>query len=483
MTVASLVLATVMLAGTSASEPARPNVLFIAVDDLNDWIGPLGGNAQTVTPNYDRLARLGMTFTNAHCAAPACHPSRLSVMTGVHPARSRILANIFQRKGPTWREGPDSGRGVLKEAVTLSQHFRNHGYRAVGGGKIYHALQWNHDSLNDPETWDDYFPDALDPIPHWVRPNLVDDSKTDLTPGRPLGGSADRQYFGAAPLEVADEKTSDSQVVDWAISELKAEHDRPFFLAVGLFRPHIPWEVPQEHFDRFPIDQVRVPEVQENDLNDAFDHGRRSWHAWVQENHLWDDLTRGYLASIHFNDHQIGRLLDALEASGHADDTILVMWADHGMHIGEKENWEKFTLWEESTRVPLFLVAPGVTGPGSRCSSPVSLIDIYPTLSALCGLPIPDQCDGESLVPLLQDPEKERSAPVVTSYQFHQTDDRGKVVGHAVRSKDWRYIRYDNGFEELYDHRNDPDEWTNVASDPKFSKVKQALANHLPAWK
>jgi arylsulfatase A-like enzyme len=452
--------------GQSNAEP--PNILFIAIDDMNDWIGPLANHLpRAMTPNLDRLAEMGVTFTNAHCAGPVCHPSRISVMTGVHPSRSGIINNVFTSKGkPTWRTGPHSGTGVLKDVVTMSQNFRDHGYKAYGVGKIYHALQWWDGSECPAEDWDEYYPSAEKPIPEWVRPDVIPDVEAGLTPGRPLGEIGDGQLFGAKPLQVPEEQTSDYKVVDWAISKLNQNHEFPFFLACGIFRPHIPWEVPQKYFDMYPLDQIQLPPHQTDDLKDAFSHEREYWHEWVMENNYWENLVQGYLASITYADAQLGRLLDGFEKSEHTKNTIIVLWSDHGMHIGEKENWEKFTLWEESTRVPFFFVVPGMTKSGLKCASSVSLIDIYPTLCELTGLPIPKQCDGESLVPLLKDVKKKRSKPALTSFGF----DRG-IVGHSVRSERWRYIRYSNGFEELYDHSTDPSEWTNLAVHGEYAEV------------
>jgi arylsulfatase A-like enzyme len=460
----------------SRREGRRPNVLFIAVDDMNDWIGPLANHLpRAKTPNLDRLSKKGVTFTSAHCAGPVCHPSRVSVMTGVHPSRSGIINNVFTSQGqPTWRTGPDSGTGALEDVVTLSQHFRDHGYKAYGVGKIYHALQWWDGSECPAEDWDEYYPSAQNPIPKWVRPELIPDAEAGLTRGRPLG---DAHLFGAQPLQVPEEQTSDYKVVQWAVSKLQGTHEDPFFLACGIFRPHIPWEVPQKYFDMYPLDQIQLPPHQEGDLKDAFSHGRENWHRWVLENDYWEILVQGYLASITYADAQLGRLLDGFERSAYADNTIVVLWSDHGMHIGEKENWEKFTLWEESTRVPFFFVAPGLTRAGSRCACPVSLIDAYPTLCDLAGLPIPKQCDGESLVPLLEDVTKKRSAPAVTSFGFPR-----RVVGHSVRAERWRYIKYSNGFEELYDHSTDIHEYTNLAGDAQYAEVIAELARYVPAF-
>ena len=455
----------------AASAAEKPNVLFIAIDDLNDYISPLANHPGVKTPNFDRLAARSVTFTNAHCAAPACHPSRVAVMTGVHPVTSGIYQNLFGAHGPRWRhESP-----VLEKAVVLSQHFRDHGYRAVGGGKIFHTLQWTPgDSQNDPDAWDDYRGDPLDPISaDWPRPELVPDAEAGLTPGRPLG---EKQYFGAAPLLVPDEETGDHRVVDWAVEQMNKGQEKPLFLAVGLFRPHIPFEVPQQWFDLHPLETVRLPETVEDDLADAHSHRRESWHEWVTKNQQWPKFMQGYLASISYVDHQLGRLLDALDASPLAGNTIVVLWTDHGFHIGEKENWEKFALWTQTTRVPLFIHAPGVSQDGERTVQPVTLTDLYPTLCELAGLPIPPQCDGTSLVTQLKRPAAATGRTSLTSFVFNGD----KAPSHGVSDTRYRYIRYADGFEELYDRDSDPHEFTNVVSDPALADVKARLAAQLP---
>lgn len=450
----------------SAAAP-RPDVLFIAVDDLNDYISPLDAHPGVRTPNLERLARRGVTFANAHCAAPACHPSRVAVMTGVHPVRSGLYVNLFGAHGPRWRdESP-----VLRDAVVLSAHFRAHGYRAAGGGKIFHALQWTPgDSQNDPAAWDEYFRDPLDPISaDWPRPALVPDATAGLTPGRPLG---DRQLFGAAPLDVPDEETGDHRVVDWARGILARPPEQPLFLAVGLFRPHIPWEVPRRWFDLHPLESIVLPRHREDDLADAHDHGRTAWHRWVVENRQWARFVQGYLASVSYLDHQVGRLLDALDSSPRGARTIVVLWSDHGFHLGEKANWEKFALWDQTTRVPLFIRAPGVGGEGTRTRAPVTLTDLYPTLCELAGLPVPAQCDGRSLVPQLRDPAAPRARPALTAHVF-----RGEPgPSQAVADERYRLIRYGNGFEEFYDLRLDPDEFENRAQDPALAGERARLA-------
>ncbi len=440
-----------LAASFSAAEeapPRPPDIVFIAVDDMNDWIGPLGGHPQAITPNLDRLAASGMTFTNAHTPASACHPARVAIMTGLRPSSTGITENVFHRQpSPSWRaEHPR-----LKEAVTLSQHFRDHGYRAVGAGKIYHSLQWGPFDENDPATWDLYMEGGPQggPIPHQIRPPVE-----VYNPPQFFGRR--HRHFTWGPIEAADEEMSDAVVADWVIARLNEPREKPLFLAAGIFRPHMPWEVPAKYFDLYPLDEIQLPSYREDDLLNKWDHGRRHWHQFVMQNNQWPQVVQSYLASITFADAQIGRIIDAIDQGPNKDNTIIVLWSDHGMHIGEKDNWEKFTVWERSTRVPLLWRVPGVTEPGSRSGRAVSLLDIFPTLAELAGLPAPagDQLEGESLRPLLRAPQAgERTQPAVTSYRNF----------HGLRSDHFRYIWYPSGLEELYDHRDDPHEYDNLA--------------------
>lgn len=461
------------LLGSCRASRTPPNVLFISIDDLNDWANCLGGRPGVLTPNLDRLAAIGVLFTNAHCAAPACNPSRTAVLTGIRPSTSGVY---FNRQH--WRRSP-----MLAEAVTIPEFFRQHGYRAVGGGKIFHCLSWIRISYggnqNDPNIWDAYFPSAERPMPDsiWPERASIDENETVTWPPVAGGGSGGRPpyFFDWGPLRNPDRDMPDHRVVDWAEEELRREHDTPFFQAVGIFRPHIPWFVPKKYFDLYPLDTIRLPAIQDNDLDDCSDVGkgfcRRKWQEWVVRNGRWREAVQAYLASISFADAQLGRLLDALESSRYADNTIVVLWSDHGMHIGEKEHWEKFTLWEESTRVPLLFAAPGMVRPGTTCDEPVSLLDVYPTLAELAGLGSPAGLEGASLVPLLKNPGRTTGRAVVSTYGFKN---------HGIRSKRWRYIRYHDGSEELYDHRSDPDEFTNLAGRPEYSEIIRKHAAWLP---
>ena len=313
----------------------QPNVLFIAVDDMNDWIGPLGGLEIAKTPNLDRLAAEGTTFSNAHCASPACASSRLANMTGVQPSKSGIMQNVWF-DGPKWREIP-----MLQNIETVEQFFKNRGYETLAGGKIYHSLAppWLTTNQADPAGWNFYYPSVSVPMPYQISaPENV------INPDSWKGGR--HAWFTWGPIQAEDEKMADHQTVSWADYELNRPRENPIFLACGIFRPHMPWEVPQKYFDMYPLDTIPDLEVLADDLKDALIHPRRGWQKFVLENQQWKHVIQAYLASISFADAQIGRLLDALDRSGKADETVVVLWSDHGMHIGEKENWEKFTLWE-----------------------------------------------------------------------------------------------------------------------------------------
>ena len=427
----------------------RRNVLFIAIDDLNDWVGCLGGYPGVRTPNLDRLARRGVLFTNAHCAAPLCNPSRVAVMTGIRPSTSGIYEN-----NQPMRQSP-----VLKNAVTLSQHFMQHGYRAVGGGKIYHL------PFPDPQSWHEYFPSQ--------DKNKPDDP---VPPQRPVNGIPNTAHFDWGPVRVANREMGDYQVADWAIGELQKKHDKPFFLACGFYRPHLPWYVPEKYFDMYPLDQITLPRVKEDDLDDIPPVGRRMAlangdHEKILRYNQWRKAVQGYLASITFADEQVGRVLDALDKSEYASNTTVVLWSDHGWHLGEKLHWRKFSLWEESTRNVLIVYSPDITAPGGRCSRPVSLLDLYPTLVELCGLSPRKELEGTSLMPLLRNPKAPWGRPAVTTFR------RGN---HSIRTERWRYTRYHDGGEELYDHETDPMEWSNLAAKPEMRSVKAELARWLP---
>jgi arylsulfatase A-like enzyme len=440
----AVLLAAVCLCWTTSPRAAEhPNVLFFAVDDLNDWIGCLGGNPDCRSPNIDRLAAKGVLFERAYCAAPACNPSRASLMTGIRPWTSGVYVN------------PQPWRPAMPDAVTLPQHFTAHGYHSGGSGKIFHG------AYEDSASWEHYLKKGGDPKP----------SKEVLNDPHSRGGGI---IWGV--LDVEDEQMNDYAMADYAIEYLSQEHDKPFFLACGIFRPHMPWQVPRKYYEMYPPETIRLPDVPDDDLGDVPPAGVKMAkpegdHAKVTGTDNWRYAVQAYLASITFADAQIGRVLDALEASPHKDNTIIVLWGDHGWHLGEKQHWRKFALWEEATRVPLMVVAPGVTAAGQRCGRTVDLMNVYPTLCELCGLPIPDRAEGISMLPLLKDPQADWNHPAIT------THGRGN---HAVRSERYRYIRYANGDEELYDHQADPGEWKNLVAEESLASVKQELAKWIP---
>lgn len=422
----------------------RPDVLFIAVDDLNDWTGYLGGHPQAKTPNIDRLVARGLAFTNSHCAAPACNPSRSALMSGQRPWTTGIYTN------------GDPAHHVLKDAITINRHFLAHGYNTRGAGKIYHG--YGSEGRSDSWTeWAGLFPSGHDSVAN-------------------LNG-LDSDHFDWGPMDAKPSEMADFQLTDWAIQHLMtAPLDRPLFLGVGYVKPHLPWYVPREYFERFPLDSIQLPKVKVDDLADLPPAGVKMAkpegdHAKVLRGQQWQKAVQAYLATISFLDDQVGRLLEGLDASPRKDKMIIVWWTDHGWALGEKQHWRKFALWEETTRTSMAIVAPGITKPGTTCSAPVDYTHIFPTLCQLTQLPVPDPVKGASLLPLLKDPQ----AP------WHEIAICTHGLGnHAARDSRWRYIRYQDGSEELYDHHQDPYEWTNLAAEASTQEVKKRLAAVFP---
>jgi choline-sulfatase len=448
--------ALVFLLGLSATtaalavEPSRPNVLFIAVDDLNDWIGCLGGHPQVKTPNIDALAARGTLFTNAHCQAPLCNPSRASVLTGLRPSTTGIHG-----LAPGIREV-----AALKDRVTLPQTFTRAGDFTYTCGKIYH------DNSIRPKDRPAEF-GVWGPSPDSPRPARKFVTTPDNIAGMDWGVFLDR-----------DEDQADWKTASAAIGAIEsAPREKSFFIACGFRLPHVPCYASRRWFDLYPTDGLILPPVRHDDRDDT---PRFSWYLhwklpeprleFLRESRQWEPLVRAYLACLSFMDSQVGRLLEALKASGRGDDTIVVLWSDHGWHLGEKGITGKNSLWERSTHVPLVFAGPGIAG-GARCAEPVELLDLFPTLLELCALPARPDLEGHSLVPQLRIADTPRPLPAIT------THNRGN---HSVRSRDHRYIRYADGSEELYDLRSDPNEWTNLADDPDRRDTKRDLARWLP---
>ena len=452
-----------LLGGGVVQAQERPDVLFISVDDLNDWVGVLGGHPQARTPNMDALADRGILFTNAHSPAALCNPARTSVMLGLQPSTTGIYGNY-----PSWMEIEH-----LAELPNLPRFLRENGYRTYGAGKLFHGHTFSPSGYlgyNDPSAWDAYYPSVTRQIPDEIRPHDVPANGNPLTP-----------YFDWSAVVADDRAMADGQVAAWAEERIGAAGDKPRFVAAGIYRPHLPWYVPQRYLDMYPLEDIVLPEVPPDDLDDVpligqqFQEGTSmapmELHQWVVDEGRWKEGVQAYLASITFADAMVGRLLDALERTERVEDTIIVLWSDHGWHLGEKHRWRKQTLWEETTRVPLIIVAPGVTTPGTRSARAVSLVDIYPTLAELTGIAAPENLDGVSLKPLLEDPDMAWDRSALSTNEFGN---------HAVRSERYRYIRYYNGNEELYDHERDPGEWANLATNPAYDEIKVELAKWMP---
>ena len=416
---------------TMAANQARPNVLFISVDDLNDWIEPLGGHPQAFTPNLKSLASQSVNFTHNYCASASCNPSRTALLTGQHCYTSGLYSNY-----QIWRE-------VLPDTVTLPKYFSQNGYWSAGAGKIFH------NNMPDPQSWDDYFPSKEKHMPNYFIP------KPRETVNMPVFHNM-YTAFDWSPIDIPDEQTGDYSSVAWVIDQLNREHTKPFFLACGIYRPHLPWYVPKKYFDLFPLESVQLPKILSNDLDDVGDRAREiayragGYHKHVLEAEQWRQAVQGYLASIAYADALVGVLIDALAYSPYAYNTIVVLWSDHGWQLGEKEHWRKFALWENVLRTVFMVKVPEGT---------------YGLL------PQKDGLDGHSLIPLLKNPEADWDYPAISTYDFSE---------FSVRTQDWRYTRYIDDSEELYDHRTDPEEWTNLANKPKYEDVKKRLSLHIP---
>ncbi len=433
----------------------RPNVLFIAIDDLNDWVGCYGGHPQVQTPHIDALASRGVTFTNAHCQAPICNPSRVSMLIGQLPSTTGMyfLGPNFRTVEPT------------NSAETLFQTFRRHGYYVSTRGKIFHGPA-------DPASFD-----HIERESGWRR----GEKKIRYT----LPGTHPLWDWGQ--VDVPDEQQRDYLTADWAAKELPklAAKDEPFFLAVGFHLPHVPIYASKKWFDLYPFDEVQLPATLADDRDDLPEISKQLTlnstaprHQWMVESGEWRHAVQAYLATNSFVDHLVGMVLAGLDQTGHTDDTIIVLWSDHGFHLGEKLRWAKRTLWQETTRVPLIFAGPEIAS-GDVCARSVGLIDVYPTLLDVCGLPPRDGLEGHSLRPLLADPTAPWARPALCTFGPNN---------HSLCSERYRYTIYADGSEELYDHQLDPNEWHNMITlygprakqSPDLTKVVADLRKWLP---
>jgi arylsulfatase A-like enzyme len=443
--------ATEINAAQLLDEPTvSPNVLFIAVDDLNDWVGCLGGHSQAHTPNIDRLASRGMLFTNAHCQGTMCNPSRISLLWGQRPSTTGFYDNHYHvSKHPEF----------LKSHISLPEHFAVSGYKTLTTGKVFHG------GVNLKQQFQVVGPRSG----QWLKG--LDKKVQNKPKGR-------HSTWDFGPQDYAKSKFTDHVVATWVTEQLSIQHGKPIFLACGFYRPHVPFFPPRDVYDS--LKDVQLPRVDDNDWSDIPDAARDvsmsnskiPTHGWMREKGRWKEAVQCYLACVRWTDQQIGRVLDALDHGPHAKNTIIVLFSDHGYHLGEKQRWSKFSLWERTTHVPLIISVPnGIKG---KTNKPVELLSLYPTLIDLCGLPENSKLEGISLQPLLEDPKADwKHAAISTLGQNN----------HAVRDERWRYIRYADGSEELYDHQNDPNEWHNLAAralSPEATSVIERLRLKLP---
>lgn len=450
-----LVLGFLMLTGCSKEQ--KPNVLFIAVDDLNTWIGCINNHANTKTPNLDRLAAQGVLFTNAHCQAPLCGPSRASIMTGLRPSTTGIYGMI-----------PDdtirSENPATKDITFLPEYFKQNGYHTMGIGKLFHrhAPKGVFDESGGRVK-------GFGPVP---AERFVWDGY----------GTSDREHYGRTSTDwgaypAADSLMPDHQSADWVIERLDRSYEQPFFLGVGFLRPHVPLYVPQKWFDMHPLEGIEVAPYQADDLDDVppvalqiNDLPMMPSTEWAIEHGEWKKIIQAYLACVSFVDHQIGRVLDALANSDYADNTVIVLWSDHGYRMGEKGTFAKHALWEPATHAPLLFAGPDLPK-GKVIDTPAEMLSIYPTLLDLCGLPAYIRNEGKSLLPVMLGQDTDDAHFAMTTFGMNN---------HTVRSDQFRYIRYEDGGEEFYDHRVDPNEWTNRADHPEYEDNLEVLKQQLP---
>ena len=448
---AGIALLSCMFAGqVSGQEKDKPNVLMILVDDLNDWIGCMSGNPSVRTPNIDRLASKGMLFTNAHCQAPLSGPSRASLLTGLRPSTTGIYGMIPDDEISKASE-------ATKDILFLPEYFAKNGYHTMGVGKIFHDHAPEgvfHESGGREKGFGPILPDGK--RFHWKKGY----TQTD---------------WGAFPE--TDEEMPDYRTAQWAINQLGKKHSQPFFLAAGFLRPHVPWYVPQKWFDMYPVQSVSLPPYRKNDKDDvspiAIEMDKMEMMPtteWAIENNQWRNMVQAYLACISFVDHYIGEVLRALENSEYRDNTIVVLLSDNGYRLGGKDVFAKWCLWQEATKVPLIISYPESKKTGV-CDVPAELLDVYPTLLDLCNLPEYKTNEGKSLKPFVMGIDHK------SDYYAVSTCGRNN---HAVVSNNYRYIRYEDSSEELYDHSSDPNEWFNIAYKPESSETKKHLQKKLP---
>lgn len=449
------------LLGPALGQEARPprlNVVFIASDDLNCCVGCYG-HPLVKTPNVDRLAARGLRFERAYCQFPLCNPSRSSLLTGLRPDTTRVLENrTFIR-------------AVHRDVVTLPQYFRQNGYFVSRIGKMFHygvPAQIGTDGMDDPVSWDRVVnPAGRDKADEKDVINLVPKIKN-------IGGSL--TYFVA---KGTDDEQTDALIADEAVRQLEEKREKPFFLAVGFFRPHVPCVATKEDFDLYPIDRLRLPSPDRTGIPPIATATVEPPNYGLGERDL-QPMIQAYYAATTLMDKQLGKLIDALDRLKLTDHTLIVFWSDHGWSLGERGMWQKMSLFEEATRVPLIVVAPGMKAKGQTTGRLAELVDLYPTIADLCGLRAHPEHEGLSLRPLLDDAQRPWKKGAFTEVT------RGNQMGYSVRTERWRYTEWDGGKAgiELYDHDADPGELHNAAGDPRNAGTLEELRRLLAGgWK
>ncbi|MGF1581692.1 MAG: sulfatase [Gemmataceae bacterium] len=453
LSAALVMMALSLFGGSACATDAKPgnknermNVLFLIVDDLNTWLlsDPDRYTGKVIAPNIVRLAQSGVNFKYAYTASPKCSPSRTAFLSGVAPWKSGVYEN-----GHSTAASP-----ALKDVIPLMLLLKNAGYYTAGSGKISHG-----------------YPDR-----GWWHKSVRHGWRVPPPPGAPLNGLNKRiteQDWG--PAAQPESEMGDTKNADFAIEQLKKKHDRPFLISCGIFHPHFPWYVPQKYLDMYPLEKIAIPSINPKDQADIPDAGKKLIRSGLLEKAVkagqQKKMIQGYLASTTYADVQIGRVLEALANSPYANNTIVILISDHGFHVGEKQHVAKGTLWEEATHSLLMMRVPGMTKAKGICTSPVSLLDVYPTLVELTGVAPPKHhLDGTSLVPQLKNPDTARRKPAIMAFDEHI----------SVRAGQYRYIRYKDGSDELYDRAKDPREWKNLSADPKSASIKSKLNGLLP---
>ncbi|MFC1760731.1 sulfatase [Planctomycetota bacterium] len=462
-TVIILTISTAGIAMTQQLKTKGHNVLFIAIDDLNDWVGCLGGNPQAITPNLDKLAEGGMVMNKAYCPATVCCPSRTALLTGKNATYTGVYGNSQNLK-----RAPKA-----KHLETLPEYFGNRGYYTLSTGKIFHKH-------GDPTA-----PGGVDQG-QWAFHEFVESKggnggmawmERPEVEGIKAGGTD----FSWGACNAAVEETKDYVACQWAADQLQGDFDgKPFFLALGISKPHLSWVVPQQFFDLYPLDKLNQVPIFRDDLDDIvradgkpiFKPGGRFLLA--DKTGMHKNAQRAYLACVSYADYCLGVVFNALAKSKYADNTIVMVWGDHGWYLSEKMQYGKTELWERAARVPFIVKVPGITPPGVKCEGVVNLIDMYPTLLELCGLQPNKENDGRSFAKLLANPSMPWNEPTLTTYQYKN---------HSLTDGRYRYTWYGgkaDGAEELYDHSSDPMEHTNLASNPEYAEVIARFKKYLP---